>query len=494
MVCVAVVIVVASLCVVSAIGGIVAEDSNAIQNDSGFEKYSVSVDTSEGGIEGSSINTTTTPKLVDLVHFIVKCNDQIVSKYSFKCSLTDNNTFEITTNSLELAEGYENKVVIVPATFEHSSHKDVNGTDCSHSDGEYSCATVTPQSTKTVEILIIKGSPTLGTTVKNAITGGTNLKTVVIEGNPKYNCNVLMGTKCSNVKEIHFLSDNPNLPNSLVSSLVLKSLDVYLNSTDKTTIPGALLNPGSNSTLADHGKINLHFSEGSKTPASFGVGTNLAGYIETNFIIHANSEYWTSYLRTGKVASEVTTSEYSLITVTGSPSHKISCSSSEGGSIAVVSEAAKGESVVISVIPDDGYMLKELKYSYEGTYAAISDDGGYRFTMPDGDVQLVASFEKCIPVIESRHVVSGSQISIDVDLNGDRSDGRIPSSVSVYVKYAGEDGDKYSVGKLKIPSYSNDYSISYETSITSLKPVSYLIQVFAADGVCLNQKEVSISG
>lgn len=44
-----------------------------------------------------------------------------------------------------------------------------------------------------------------------------------------------------------------------------------------------------------------------------------------------------------------------------------------------------------------------------------------------------------------------------------------------------------------MPVYSDGYSISYSTSMTSVAPVSYLIQVFAADGTCLNQKEVSIS-
>lgn len=478
-VCVAVVIVVASLCVVSAIGGTVADDGNAIQNDSGFGKYTVSVDNEGGGI-------STDTSSVDKVNFVVKCNNQIVSKYSFKCSLdSDKKTFGITTNSLSIVEG---NVVIVPETFTHSSHD-----SCTHGDGDYTCVTVAPQNAKTAEILIIKGSPVLGNDTSSVITKGASLKQLVIDGNPSYPFSILVNYKCSNLKEVHFLSDNPNLPNSLTGSLNHSSLDVYLNSSSKTKIPGSLLSP-SGSSLEDEGTTNLHFSEASKLPASFGEGTLPTGYSKTNFIIHTNSEYWDSYLKTGAVADKVITDEYRLITVTGFPSHTISCSSSEGGSIAVVGEAAKGESVVVKVIPDDGYMLKELRYNFNGTYTVIPDDGGYRFTMPDGDVQLVASFERCIPTVESSYVVSGSQISIDVNLGGDRSDGRAPSSVSVYVKYAGEEGDKFSVGTFRIPAYSNSYSLSYETSITSLTPVSYLVQVFAADGVCLNQKEVSLSG
>lgn len=193
------------------------------------------------------------------------------------------------------------------------------------------------------------------------------------------------------------------------------------------------------------------------------------------------------------VAGSVITNDYSMITVTGTPTHLITYSVSEGGKISVAEEAAEGQTVVVNVVPINGYYLKELRCKYGSSNETVADDNGYRFEMPDSDVELVAVFEKCIPTIESKHVVSGSQVSIDVDFKGNPSNGKTPVSASIYVKYAGDVGDVFTCGIFKMPVYSDGYSISYSTSMTSVAPVSYLIQVFAADGTCLNQKEVSIS-
>lgn len=499
-VCVVIAILGILLVIASPIAGSDADDS-ASSEQPVFGEYIIEMD---GPIEkGDPDKTTTTPIPTDRVSFAVKNKQgEIVSKYSLNCILDDNaSSFTVVKNTLKLTESYNNSVVIIPDKLVHSAHT-VDGVPCEHKGETYTCSKVNSLALgDSVETLIVKGSPELGSVsggnYSNFITAGS-LKTLIIEGNPTYclgGLALVLGSGVKTLKEVHYLSSVETLPQIWNSPSAASSLDVYLTSSEKTKIPANLLAPHRKASSDSYSTVNLHFSKGSLTPASFD-GTMLKKTTKTNFIIDADSQYWTDYLRTSSVAQDVSLNEsgYSLMDVTGYPSHKINYTNYDGGSISSVAEAAKGQTVSIVVTPDDGYMLKDLKYTCAGVSNAIRDDGGYSFTMPDGDVQLVAVFEKCIPIIESKQTVSGSRICIDIDLNGMPSDGKAPSSISVFVRYAGGNADMFSKGTFTIPSYSDSYSASYETSITSQSPTSYLIQVFAADGTCLNQKEVLISG
>lgn len=481
-------------------------DDSTLGEQSILSEYSISID---GSIEkGDDDKSTSTPKPTDRIPFVVKDKQDVtVSKYTLRCILDDDtSSFAVVMNSLVFFEGYPNSVVIIPDELVHSAHTD-NGASCGHADKSYTCSKVNSLTLEKdnahVETLIVKGSPELGTanggTPQSLITEGS-LKNLIIEGNPTYSLSsssssVSLIDGSVPIEKVFFLSQVEVFPIIWSSNNKFPSLDVYLTSSEKTEIPADLLKPYRKATQESCSTVNLYFSENSVTPAKFD-GTKISKATKTNFVIDVKSQYWADYLKTSKVANEVDLNGegLSLIDVTGYPVHTIEYTQFDGGSISSVTEAASGQIVTIDVIPDDGYMLKELKYTNGNTSETIRDEGGYSFVMPDCDIKLVAVFEKCIPDIESKHTVSGSQISIDMKLTGTRSDGKVPSSISVYVRYAGDDADTFSKGTFVIPLYSNGYSVSYETSITTMNPASYLIQVFAADGTCLNQKEVLVSG
>ena len=512
MVCVAILFTGLLLCITLMTGGgSDAEDSTSVQNEQpNFLEYTVCT-SSDDMIVGGSVNTTESPIPTDIVTFVVKdVNGTIVSKYTLECILdSENSTFEIVVNSLKLISdsSYKNAVVIIPQNLTHSAHTDSNGEKCKHSDGSYACTRVNPLGDiKSVETLIIQGSPVLGKLDGGYqfLNKGGSLRYFVIADNPTYSLgengkyrDLINVRYCSNLQGVYFLSSGATLPSKIATSnSSIKTLDVYLSSSGNTQIPATLFAPYRDATADNCATVNLHFSRESTTPASFGdedAAKMPTKHGITNFIIDVKSRYWLDYLGSMDVAGSVITNDYSMITVTGTPTHLITYSVSEGGKISVAEEAAEGQTVVVNVVPINGYYLKELRCKYGSSNETVADDNGYRFEMPDSDVELVAVFEKCIPTIESKHVVSGSQVSIDVDFKGNPSNGKTPVSASIYVKYAGDVGDVFTCGIFKMPVYSDGYSISYSTSMTSVAPVSYLIQVFAADGTCLNQKEVSIS-
>ena len=91
------------------------------------------------------------------------------------------------------------------------------------------------------------------------------------------------------------------------------------------------------------------------------------------------------------------------VTVEGDPQYKVTVQDCENGSVTVVNatETAedgtplfyKDERVMLSIAPDEGYMLSIL--SVNGTPAAVAvGEDTYTFAQPEGDVTITAAFEK----------------------------------------------------------------------------------------------------
>ena len=90
------------------------------------------------------------------------------------------------------------------------------------------------------------------------------------------------------------------------------------------------------------------------------------------------------------------------VTVEGAPRYKVTTEDSANGSVTVVNatETAedgtplffKGELVMLSIDPDEGYMLSTLSVNGNPAAVAVGDDT-YTFTQPEGDVTITAAFE-----------------------------------------------------------------------------------------------------
>ena len=79
---------------------------------------------------------------------------------------------------------------------------------------------------------------------------------------------------------------------------------------------------------------------------------------------------------------------------TGSYSYEITADVSAGGTIRVDRYATEGERVMITVSPDEAYLLDELTVTSGGKDVELTDhgDGTYSFTMPSGNVAITATF------------------------------------------------------------------------------------------------------
>ena len=91
------------------------------------------------------------------------------------------------------------------------------------------------------------------------------------------------------------------------------------------------------------------------------------------------------------------------VTVEGAPRYKVTTEDSANGSVTVVNATEttedgtplfyKDELVMLSIAPDEGYMLSAL--SVNGTSAAVAvGEDTYTFAQPEGDVTITAAFEK----------------------------------------------------------------------------------------------------
>ena len=91
------------------------------------------------------------------------------------------------------------------------------------------------------------------------------------------------------------------------------------------------------------------------------------------------------------------------VTVAGAPQYRVTATSSENGTVTVTNFAktaedgtplfCKDEFVMLSIAPDEGYMLSAL--SINGTPAAVAvGEDTYTFAQPEEDVTITTTFEK----------------------------------------------------------------------------------------------------
>ena len=115
------------------------------------------------------------------------------------------------------------------------------------------------------------------------------------------------------------------------------------------------------------------------------------------------------------------------VTIAGAPRYTLTIADSANGSITVVNatETAgdgtplfyKDEPVMLSIAPDEGYMLSTLSVNGNPAAVAVGDDT-YTFTQPEGDVTITAAFE-----MRNEHTVT-------FDANGGSEPEELPEEVT----------------------------------------------------------------
>ena len=115
------------------------------------------------------------------------------------------------------------------------------------------------------------------------------------------------------------------------------------------------------------------------------------------------------------------------VTVEGAPQYRVTAERSEHGRVKVVNAAGtaedgtplffKGELVMLSIDPDEGYMLSTLSVNGNPAAVAVGDDT-YTFTQPEGDVTITAAFE-----MRNEHTVT-------FDANGGSEPEELPEEVT----------------------------------------------------------------
>ena len=115
------------------------------------------------------------------------------------------------------------------------------------------------------------------------------------------------------------------------------------------------------------------------------------------------------------------------VTVEGDPQYKVTVQDCENGRVKVVNAAGtaedgtplffKGELVMLSIDPDEGYMLSTLSVNGNPAAVAVGDDT-YAFTQPEGDVTITAAFE-----MRNEHTVT-------FDANGGSEPEELPEEVT----------------------------------------------------------------
>ena len=115
------------------------------------------------------------------------------------------------------------------------------------------------------------------------------------------------------------------------------------------------------------------------------------------------------------------------VTIAGAPRYTLTIADSANGSITVVNatETAedgkplffKDELVMLSIAPDEGYMLSALSVNGIPATVAVGDDT-YTFTQPEGDVTITAAFE-----MRNEHTVT-------FDANGGSEPEELPEEVT----------------------------------------------------------------
>ena len=115
------------------------------------------------------------------------------------------------------------------------------------------------------------------------------------------------------------------------------------------------------------------------------------------------------------------------VTVEGDPQYKVTVQDCENGRVKVVNAAGtaedgtplfyKDEPVMLSIAPDEGYMLSTLSVNGNPAAVAVGDDT-YTFIQPEGDVTITAAFE-----MRNEHTVT-------FDANGGSEPEELPEEVT----------------------------------------------------------------
>ena len=115
------------------------------------------------------------------------------------------------------------------------------------------------------------------------------------------------------------------------------------------------------------------------------------------------------------------------VTVEGEPQYKVTVQDCKNGRVKVVNAAGtaedgtplfyKDELVMLSIAPDEGYMLSTLSVNGNPAAVAVGDDT-YTFTQPEGDVTITAAFE-----MRNEHTVT-------FDANGGSEPEDLPEEVT----------------------------------------------------------------
>ena len=115
------------------------------------------------------------------------------------------------------------------------------------------------------------------------------------------------------------------------------------------------------------------------------------------------------------------------VTVEGDPQYKVTVQDCENGRVKAVNAAGtaedgtplfyKDEPVMLSIDPDEGYMLSTLSVNGNPAAVAVGDDT-YTFTQPEGDVTITAAFE-----MRNEHTVT-------FDANGGSEPEDLPEEVT----------------------------------------------------------------
>ena len=115
------------------------------------------------------------------------------------------------------------------------------------------------------------------------------------------------------------------------------------------------------------------------------------------------------------------------VTVAGAPQYRVTAASSENGTVTVVNATetaedgtplfCKDDLVMLSIAPNEGYMLSTL--SINGTPASFAvEDDTYTFAQPEENVTITATFEKC------------NEHTITFDANGGSEPEDLPEEVT----------------------------------------------------------------
>ena len=115
------------------------------------------------------------------------------------------------------------------------------------------------------------------------------------------------------------------------------------------------------------------------------------------------------------------------VTVEGEPQYKVTVQDCKNGRVKVVNAAGtaedgtplfcKDELVMLSIAPDEGYMLSTLSVNGIPATVAAGEDT-YTFVQPEGDVTITAAFEKC------------NEHTITFDANGGSEPEDLPEEVT----------------------------------------------------------------